>query len=31
VIGGIPRHVLAGSFGVPESVFEQIPKLIRKW
>ena len=26
-IGGIPRHVLAATFGVPESVFEQIPKL----
>lgn len=26
-IGGVPRHVLAATFGVPEFVFEQIPKL----
>ena len=26
-LGGIPRHVLAATFGVPEKVFDQIPKL----
>ena len=26
-IGGVPRHVLAATFGVPEKVLEQIPKL----
>jgi oxalate decarboxylase len=26
-LGGTPNHVLAATFGVPDSVFEQIPKL----
>lgn len=26
-LGGTPRHVLAATFGVPEAVFEQVPKL----
>ena len=26
-LGGTPNHVLAATFGVPHSVFEQIPKL----
>ena len=26
-LGGTPRHVLAATFGVPKSVFDQIPKL----
>jgi oxalate decarboxylase len=26
-LGGVPNHVLAATFGVPESVFDQIPKL----
>ena len=26
-LGGVPRHVLAATFGVKEEVFDQIPKL----
>ncbi len=26
-LGGMPRHVLAATFGVPRDVFEQIPQL----
>lgn len=26
-LGGTPNHVLAATFGVPDSVLEQIPKL----
>ena len=26
-LGGIPNHVLAATFGVPEKVFDQVPKL----
>jgi oxalate decarboxylase len=26
-LGGMPNHVLAATFGVPEGVFDQIPKL----
>jgi len=26
-LGGVPRHVLAATFGVPKEVFEQVPRL----
>jgi len=26
-VGGMPRHVMAATFGVPETVLDQIPKL----
>ena len=26
-LGGVPNHVLAATFGVPETVFDKIPKL----
>src|ERR1700733_4607442 len=26
-LGGVPRHALAATFGVPKSVFDEIPKL----
>jgi oxalate decarboxylase len=26
-LGGVPNHVLAATFGVPEKVFDQVPKL----
>ena len=26
-LGGVPNHVLAATFGVPEAVFDQVPKL----
>src|SRR6202007_1282807 len=25
-LGGVPNHVLAATFGVPENVFDQVPK-----